>query len=335
MSALERQQAERMQAEVKKMQAEVDSAADELARHLNGPVLTMYYPDDASIEAEDVGVLYQQLRQQGLAPARPLSALNVVLHTTGGDANASYRLAQLLRDFAGKVTFIVPEQAYSGGTTIILAGDRVVLAHCAVLSPIDVGLYYGGTEADTGEERLEPVAMDHYIAMASDAKVKIESALQEQGISDAGSAVDEALMTAMVDNPENAMRIGTYYRQRNIAETYARHLLENYMLKNSDPVQVQKVIDGLITQAPDHEFDLDYHLCSDIGLVVSEADQKLSDLSKKLVRVLERATEANIICERKFNNLQERNPFFHYIPHSNPQAQHDGGADQDGHEQPQ
>ena len=318
--------------QIERIRMLVDNAADKLARHLNSPLLIMYYPNEGAIEVEDVAILYQHLHQQGLTPDSPLPTLTVALHTLGGDANASYRLAQLLRDFASGVTFIVPEQAYSGGTTITLAGDQIVLAHCAVLSPIDVGLVPGYAEPEEGTdgERLELVAMDHYIEMATNAKVQIESALQEEGVSSAGSAADEALMTAMVVNPENAMRIGTYYRQRNIAETYARQLLENYMLKDSSPARVQRVINGLITQAPGHEFDMDYHICSDIGLMVSEANQELSDLSKELVRTLELATDSNVICGRKFNNSPERKPFFHYIPQPDIPAE-SGGANQDGH----
>ena len=208
-----------------------------------------------------------------------------------------------------------------------------MLAHYAVLSPIDVGLVQVYVESDEGSdgERLEPVAMDHYIAMAANAKVQIESALQSQGISSAGSAADEALMTAMVVNPENAMRIASYYRQRNIAETYARQLLENYMFKDAPPARVQEVINGLITQAPDHEFDMDYHICSSIGLIVSEANQELSDLSKELVRTLEFATDENVICERKFNNASERKPFFHYTSQPNISTE-PGEMRQDGHD---
>ena len=322
--------------QVAEARAAVDNAAAALAWDLDGPLLIMYYPNGATIAQDDIAILYRYLRCQGLTPDSPLPALNVALHTTGGDANASYRLAQLLRDFAAKITFVVPEYAYSGGTTITLAGDRIVLAHCAVLSPIDVGLVpsYVGTEVDADGQRLELVAMDHYIEMAANAKVKIESALQEQGISDTGSTADESLMTAMVANPENAMRIGTYYRQRNIAETYARQLLENYMLKDAPPEQVRRVIGGLITQAPDHEFDMDYHICFDIGLVVDEADQELSDLSKGLVRSLQSAVNANVICGRKCNNSWARDPFFLYVPHSNTPTQY-GGTNQDGHDQPQ
>ena len=322
--------------QIGRIRSRVDDAANRLAQHLNEPLLIMYYPDEATIEVEDVSILYQHLRHYGLTHDNPLTSISVALHTLGGDPNASYRLAQLLRDFACEVKFIIPEHAYSGGTTITLAGDQIVLAHCAVLSPIDVGLVTAHVESDEtpGRDRLEPVAMDHYIDMAANAKVKIESALQEQDVSSAASAADEALMTAMVANPENAMRIATYYRQRNIAETYARQLLANYMLKNAPPARVNKVIDGLVTRAPDHELDMDYHICSDIGLTVSEANQEMSDLSKKLVRELDSATSANIICGRKFNNSHERKPYFHYV-HSPNSPITSGGTRQDGEIKPE
>ncbi len=318
--------------QVARIREQVDNAANMLAGRLGGPLLVMYYPDEAYIDTDDVAVLYQHFRLHGLSPDEPSSTLNVALHTLGGDANASYRLAQLLRDFAREVRFIVPEQAYSGGTTITLAGDEIILAHCAVLSPIDVGLVpiYDDSEEATEGERLEPVAMDHYIDMATNAKVQIERELQEQGVSGAASAADEALMTAMVNNPDNAMRIATFYRQRNIAERYARQLLENYMLKDAHPTRVQGVIDGLITQAPDHDFHMDYHICFDIGLKVSEAKQELSDLAKELLRELESATNSNVICGRKSNNSRERRPFFHYI-HQPKTVSLSGGDNQDEH----
>ena len=296
------------------IRARADNAAASLAGRLGGPLLVMYYPDDAPIEEDDIEILYKHLQSNGLTPDDPMPILNVALHTTGGSAIASYRLAQLLRDFAGKVTFVIPEYAYSGGTLITLAGEKIILAHYAVLSPIDVGFDTEDPEheGDTGEERLEPIAMDHYIEMAANAKVQTERKLQKAGIADAHSAADEALMTAMIENPDNAMLIAKFYRERNIAEKYARQLLENYMLKNASPVEVEKVIAGLITQAPAHDLAMDYHICADIGLIVHEAKQDLSDLSKELVRILGSAVDSNIICERKYNNSPEREPFFHY-----------------------
>ena len=102
------------------------------------------------------------------------------------------------------------------------------------------------------------------------------------------------------------------------------------MLKDDPPAQVQRVIDGLITHAPDHAFDMDYHICSDIGLVVTGTNQQLPDLAKELVTHLEAAVEANIICQRKFNNSRERAPFFHYVGQPNISSE-SGEVNQDVH----
>ena len=303
--------------QVPQVRKTIEAAVQEIADHLGNPSLVMYYPNEAEIAIEDVRTLYRLFRQAGITSQDPLPALSVILHTLGGNPDASYRLAQLVRDFANHVTFVVPEYAYSGGTAITLAGDRIVLGGYAVLSPIDVGLVplHDSSDEDMGE-RLEFVAIDHYIKMAADARIQVELSLQEANIPDATSAVDEALMTSMVNNPTNAMLIGKYYRQRAIAETYARQLLKDYMLKDASPERVKNVIDGLIVNAPDHDFDLDFHMCSDIGLVIHEADLTLSDSSKRLLRTLENATRANIICRRKSNNSPYRAPFFYYTTSS-------------------
>ena len=57
---------------------------------------------------------------------------------------------------------------------------------------------------------------------------------------------------------------------------------------------------------------MDYHLCSDIGLAVIEADQELSDLAKGLLRELESAASLSVICGRRHSDSTEPNPFFHY-----------------------
>ena len=76
--------------QVARIRDRVDNAANRLARRLGGPLLVMYYPDESSIDTDDVAVLYRHLRLHGLSPDEPLPTLDVALHTLGGDANASY-----------------------------------------------------------------------------------------------------------------------------------------------------------------------------------------------------------------------------------------------------
>src|SRR3712207_8898917 len=48
-------------------------------------------------------------------------------YTTLFRSTVAYRLAQVVRDFTKEATFLVPEYAYSGGTLMCLAGNKILL----------------------------------------------------------------------------------------------------------------------------------------------------------------------------------------------------------------
>jgi ClpP class serine protease len=67
----------------------------------------------------------------------PDTPLDLVLHTPGGLALASYQIAHAIKLHRGKVTVFVPHYAMSGGTLIALAADEIMLEEHAVLGPVD------------------------------------------------------------------------------------------------------------------------------------------------------------------------------------------------------
>ena len=78
-----------------------------------------------------------------------------------------------------------------------------------MLSPIDVWLTTPQRPEDEPPyKRVDLVALDHYISMAVDAKVKVEGALKARKLESSTSNVDASLMMAMVGKPEAAMLIG-------------------------------------------------------------------------------------------------------------------------------
>src|SRR3712207_3582478 len=91
------------------------------------PLLVLYYPHDVSIGEDQVKYLHSVLTQKGLRRSEPLDGLDVLLHTSGGEPTVAYRLAQVVRDFTKEATFLVPEYAYSGGTLMCLAGNKILL----------------------------------------------------------------------------------------------------------------------------------------------------------------------------------------------------------------
>ena len=63
--------------------------------------------------------------------------LIVVLETTGGYMETVERLVSIMRSHYGKVSFVIPDHAYSAGTILALSGDNIYMDYYSVLGPID------------------------------------------------------------------------------------------------------------------------------------------------------------------------------------------------------
>lgn len=113
----------------------VDSAAESISRSRKRPLFVMYYPgQEGSMRESDVRDIHDEFRGRGWRrQEKDGKALDVLLHTYGGDPIASYRLAQVIRDFSNDVAFLVPEHAYSGGTLLCLCGNTIRLGACAAI----------------------------------------------------------------------------------------------------------------------------------------------------------------------------------------------------------
>lgn len=64
-------------------------------------------------------------------------SLMVVLTTTGGSAMAVERYVNIIRKHYKKVSFVVPDYAYSAGTIFCMSGDEIWMDYFSVLGPID------------------------------------------------------------------------------------------------------------------------------------------------------------------------------------------------------
>ena len=63
--------------------------------------------------------------------------LDVMLTTTGGDGEAAFRMASICRSEREDVRIIVPDSAYSAGTILALAADKILMSSSSTLGPID------------------------------------------------------------------------------------------------------------------------------------------------------------------------------------------------------
>jgi len=63
--------------------------------------------------------------------------VNVFIHSTGGSAEATERIVNLLRENFKRINFLIPNAAYSAATMLALSGNEVWMDDRSTLGPID------------------------------------------------------------------------------------------------------------------------------------------------------------------------------------------------------
>lgn len=96
---------------------------------LQKPALPAYV---IAITAEDLNGLMAVIHKMDCT-----RGLTIVLHTPGGDTNATETVVSYLRSKFDDIEVIVPAFAMSAGTMISLSADRVVMGRQSQLGPID------------------------------------------------------------------------------------------------------------------------------------------------------------------------------------------------------
>jgi len=284
--------------------ATVDGLADQIKKIRNRPLLVMYYPgSEGSIRDSDVRDVYNEFRTRGCSKSgQEGRALDVLLHTYGGDPIASYRLAQVIRDFSNNVVFLVPEHAYSGGTLLCLSGNTIRLGACAALSPIDITLGVGTEQED---QAIQLLNVDYYLKFVTDCRHTIEEMLEKKHENGKTTNVECELLGKMVEQV-GALNVGYFYRERTITGHYANRLLIDYMLVNklNKKDLASRIIQTLLFEMPSHNFSMDFHICQEMSLPVEEMADDESDMTKQLVYELTNAAQDGIICREVANNYK-------------------------------
>ena len=63
--------------------------------------------------------------------------LIVMLETNGGSINVAERLVNIMRAKYQRVSFVIPNFAFSAGTVLAMSGDNIYMDYFSVLGPID------------------------------------------------------------------------------------------------------------------------------------------------------------------------------------------------------
>lgn len=97
--------------------------------------------DYAQITYQDLYNIEKQiepLKEQGKLPKK----LHLIIHTPGGRADATTKIARYLQEHFEEIDAYVPYEAASGGTVLCLAAKLIVMGSTSNLTPIDPQIVY-------------------------------------------------------------------------------------------------------------------------------------------------------------------------------------------------
>lgn len=165
--------------------------------------------------------------------------LDVFLDSPGGQAEATERLVNLLRQSFENVRFLIPHSAYSAATMFALSGDEILMDDRSTLGPIDPQIFVNSPNGGTyvpAQDILEGFK-------------QVRKVLKEEG-----SEVLPAYLP-MIDKYDlyifevckNAERLST---------TLVKKWLQQYMLRN-DPKRKSKA-DKIAKRLADHKRNLSH-----------------------------------------------------------------------------
>ncbi len=291
-----------------KARKEIISLAMEIMSIRKRPLLIMYYPETrsgsgGSMQRLDVEYMYNMLVKE---IDGKLTALDVLLHTEGGDPHTAYHLAQILHKFADDVTVLVPKWAYSAGTLFSMGSCEIRMSPLGHISPMDI-------RWDTEDKgTIWAIAVDQYLEFVRDCKRKIQG---EDGLK---TDIDSHLLGKLVDQIE-ALTLGNIYRERKVTKQYAEALLSRYMFRHLQPKRrkeiINRVVDKLVFGFATHDFKIDSTLAKELELVIEEMSHEESLASINLIDFLDKLTWQDTICEDIGEGI--RVPYFHYVPTNN------------------
>ena len=122
----------------------------QIEAELRGPLITYWNSTNGSICSNDVVGMYGITKSVGKVPH-----LYLFIKSTGGFGEASLRMIHLLRQFADKLTALVPLECESAATMLALGADEILMGPLAQLSAVDTSLTHDLSPIDRDNDRVK------------------------------------------------------------------------------------------------------------------------------------------------------------------------------------
>lgn len=211
-----------------------------------------------------------------------IDKLDVLLDSSGGEADAAYQLVTFLRLKCETLRIFIPDWAKSAATLICLGADEIWMSNTAEMGPLDAQILDPRDPQEGSVSALEQFrAMDYlkrysfemldtYVSLLVD---RTPSMRLKEMITEATPFVTQLM--ASLYGQIDPMHFGSSYRALDVTVEYGKRLMSRYLnLKDED---INKAINKLTWEYPSHSFVIDRREAAELGLNVNHLSGSLEE----------------------------------------------------------
>jgi hypothetical protein len=222
-------------------------------------LITYWNSPSGSICSNDVIGLYGILRSMG-----KVDRLSVFIKSDGGYGQASLRMVNLLRQYAGTLTAIAPLECASAATMLALGADKILMGPLAHLSAVDTSLTHDLSPIDRDNNR---------VSVSQDELQRVVRLWQKETDKEASNPY-QALFPHV-----HPLVIGAADRSSALSTKLCTEIL-SYHLK--DASRAEKISDTLNSRYPAHSYPIMLQEAQRIGLDAEPLDEEINRLLLEL-----------------------------------------------------
>ena len=210
---------------------------------LQTPLVTYWDSPSGSICNNDVTGLFGILRSIGKS-----ERLSLFIKSDGGSGQASLRMINLLRQYVGRLTVLVPLECASAATMLALGADRILMGPLAHLSAVDTSLTHDLSPIDRDNDR---------VSVSQDELHRVVHVWQKQADKEASNPYESLFKYV------HPLVIGAVDRSSALSTKLCVEILSYHM---KDKKKAQRISDTLNSAYPSHSYPITLREARRIGL---------------------------------------------------------------------
>jgi hypothetical protein len=227
----------------------------QLEEKLGAAFIAYWNSHNGSVCQSDVVGLHELLKGFG---ARDL--VYILVKSDGGDGQASLRMVHLLRQHAARVVALVPLEAASAATMLVLGADEILMGPMAFLTAVDTSLRHD----------LSPVNNDNRrVSVSQDELARVIRLWQQEAKADSGNPY-QALFSHV-----HPLVVGAVDRASSLSIMLCKEILSYHLAEEQEAERIARTLNSAY---PSHNYPITLREAARIGLKAAPLGADVNDL---------------------------------------------------------